>query len=232
MEIDQASLTTSPWIHAEIIQSNTLSPGDHAYLHEIGTRRHFPKGTVIQNAGDVGDHLYYLECGTVRNSLISADGSEKVIYYLNAGCFTGVPPFFHRQPIQYVDTAAESVQALEIESRHVNDLIARPSIAGVLLRTLSFTARILASQIADLSFRSTLEKVCRLLYCQLGSLHDGVAVKSRISQADLANVAAAHRVSISIAISQLRKEGLIDVLHDGTIVVREWEMLRQKGFGY
>ena len=232
MDIDKASLTTSPWIHAEVIQSNTLTDDDRAFLREIGTRRHFSKGAIVQNVGEAGDHLYYLELGTVRNSMISPEGVEKVVYYLNAGCFTGVAPFFHQQPIQYVDTAMEAVQALEISSRHTPELIGRPSIAGLLLRTLSFTARILACQIADLSFRSTIEKVCRLLYCQLGATQDGASMRSKISQTELANVAAAHRVSISIAMSQLKKEGLIDVLPDGSIVVLDWERLRRSGFGY
>ncbi|AEG59929.1 Crp/Fnr family transcriptional regulator [Desulforamulus ruminis] len=232
MKDKAALLSTSPWVKAHFLKSEDLTKEDIDWIQKIGQKRCFPRDAIIIGMGSCGEQMYYLLKGTVRNSILNAGGVEKSVCYVTAGCFLGEEPFFHGQPTLYHTVVLEEVEALEISRKYMKEMISRPGLAHILLNSVSFKSRILATQIEDLAFRNTLEKVSRILYCILAE-NNGDREKSRpihTSQQELAAIAGAHRVSITNAISQLKKEGIINRARDGSIIVRDWERLKEKGF--
>ncbi|GAB6178705.1 hypothetical protein JCM14036_00240 [Desulfotomaculum defluvii] len=233
MKEHEALLTTSPWVKAQFLRSENMSKEDLALIQRIGEKKKYPKGTIISGMGSRGDYMYYVLKGTIRSSLLSSDGVEKPVCYVTPGCFVGEEPFFHGQPTIYSALAIEDVEAIEIDRKFLKDIVASPGLAHVLLNSLSFKSRILASQIEDLAFRNTVEKVSRILYCILAETPEGKEKHKsiHISQQELAGIAGAHRVSITNAITQLKKDGVIKTAKDGSIIVIDWEKLKEKGFG-
>lgn len=229
MRDNEIFLSTSPWISADFLDLEKLSDDDLAFIEEIGEKRVFPKGAELQSMGKRAEYMYYVQKGRTYTFLLSPEGVEKNVCYLNPGCFVGEELFFHGQPSLYTSIAMGEVEAIEIHRKHLSDIVARPNLAYILLKAISLKTRILATQIEDLAFRTTQERVARLLYCYLSE--SKVKGKAGITQQELATIAGAHRVSITNAISQLKKEGIITTRRDGTITVQDWERLRIKGFG-
>lgn len=229
----EALLSTSPWVKAQFLQSEKLSEEDIVLLNRIGEKKRFPKGATITSMGNRGEHMYFVLKGTIRTSLLSADGVEKPVVYVTDGCFFGEEPFFHRQPTIYNAQAMEDVEVLEIDRKYLAEILGRPGLVLILLNSLSVKSRILATQIEDLAFRNTVEKVSRILYVIHAENNEGKATKENfiITQQELAAIAGAHRVSITNAITQLKKDGVIQTAKDGSIKVLDWEKLREKGFG-
>lgn len=228
----EALLSTSPWVKAQSLKPTDLSDEDIALLQKIGIKRIFAKGSVVLPMGSRGEYMYFVQKGIVRYSLLSSDGTEKPVTYVNPGCFLGEEPFFHNQPTLYNAVAIEDVEALAISRKNLTDIISRPGLAHILLNSLSFKSRILATQIEDLAFRNTLEKVCRILYCVLAENPDEKKhLTIGFTQQELASIVGAHRVSITNAISKLKKEGILKTNKDGSIVVCDWDKLKEKGFG-
>jgi len=226
---DEIFLSTSPWVSADFLDLEKLDNDDLAFFECIGKKRLFPKGAELQSMGKRGEYMYYVQKGRTYTFLLSSEGVEKNVCYLNPGCFVGEELFFHGQPSLYTSIAMEAVEAIEIHRKHLGAIVSRPNLAYILLKSISLKCRILATQIEDLAFRTTQERVARLLYCFLAESEGKGTVG--ITQQELATIAGAHRVSITNAISQLKKEDIITTSRDGTITVQDWERLRAKGFG-
>ncbi|MFR3166503.1 MAG: cyclic nucleotide-binding domain-containing protein [Hungatella sp.] len=59
----------------------------HELLRTCSTRLCLPKDQTIHVPGTKDTNLYYIEEGTVRFSLNSYDGDEKILYILGPGNF-------------------------------------------------------------------------------------------------------------------------------------------------
>lgn len=226
-------LSTSPWLKSQFLGGTPLHDEDINFLNEIGIKKTYTKGSVLLDMGNRGDNMFFLHNGTVRYTLLSPEGVEKPIIYVTPGGFVGEEAFLHKQPISYNAIAMDYVEATIINYKSYWDIIARPRIVNVILKSMSIKSRILVTQIEDLAFRNTVEKVARLLYCLLaegGNLkaqHDNIG----LTHYELASLASAHRVSVSNAISELKKQGLISIDKNGGIIVDDIKKLRIKGFG-
>ena len=71
--------------HAGLLQRDGVMERFLEHCH----RRTYPAKTVIINAGDHSDELYYLVAGSVSVLIEDDDGHEIVLAYLNAGDFFG-----------------------------------------------------------------------------------------------------------------------------------------------
>lgn len=230
---NQFLLSTSPWVDADILGSgNILSDDDQSFIEGIGEAKNYKKGTSIFEFGNIVNNFYFLKKGMVRYALLSLDGAEKPVCYVSPGCFFGEEQFFHSQPIICNIDAIEDVEAISIDKRYTWSIISRPTLTYTLLKSISLKTRLLATQVEDLAFRNTIEKVCRLLYCVLHKLSRSADNSSiKLTHQELAALAGVHRVTVTNTLSQLKREGVIRIRDDGTIVVNDWEELRKYGFG-
>ncbi|WP_031517910.1 Crp/Fnr family transcriptional regulator [Desulfofalx alkaliphila] len=234
MEDDKVFLSTSPWVKSLLFEPESISADDRSFIDSIGVKKCYAKGTLIITMGSRGEKMYFLHKGMIRYYMLSVEGTEKPVIYAAAGCFVGEEAYFHNQPTIYNAMAMENVEVTEISSKYREEILSRTGLSQLLIRSLSIKARILAHQIEDLAFRNTTEKLSRLLYCLwLESRDDNdknKAIKATITQQELASIAGAHRVSITNAISKLKKDGIISTGRDGAIVVEKPDKLREYGF--
>nr|WP_315989004.1 Crp/Fnr family transcriptional regulator [Desulforamulus aquiferis] len=145
--------------------------------------------------------MFFLHHGTVRYTLLSPEGVEKPVIYVTPGGFVGEEAFFHKQPTSYNAIAMEFVEATIINYRRYWDVVSRPGIAHIILKSMSIKSRILATQIEDLAFRSTVEKVARLLYCLLAEGAADIKAKTEnigVTHNELASLACAHRYPLAM----------------------------------
>ncbi|MEG6616678.1 Crp/Fnr family transcriptional regulator [Peptococcaceae bacterium 1198_IL3148] len=226
-------LSTSPWLKSQFLGGTLLNNEDIDFIKQIGDKKQFVKGAVMLQIGSRGENMFFIHQGTVRYTLLSPEGVEKPVIYVTPGGFVGEEAFFHKQPILYDAVAMEFTEATIINQRNYWDMVSRPGVAHIMLKSMGIKSRIMATQIEDLAFRTTVEKVARLLYCLLAENAGVKAATNNLSvtQQELASLAGAHRVSTTNAITQLKKEGLISVNSDGTVTVEDIKKLRIKGFG-
>lgn len=223
-------LSTSPWFTAGQ-QYGTyvgIAPEDFSFLRSLGTIKTFPKGSLIATNGTCICNLFYMISGLVQYVTTSADGTEKIIMYATPGCFFAEEAFFHQQPIIFNLEVLMPAEVIVIDQQKLNEIMSRPAIALFLLRSVSMKTRILAYQIEDLAFRTTEQKVCRILYC-LFSQQDSKG-KIHFTHQDLADLTGTHRVTITNSLASLKKAGIITIKPGGMIEITDYERLKQKGF--
>lgn len=228
-------LSTSPMFNSKLLwpdAGGSLSPDDLAFIKKIGKVRHYKKGSLTLSMGSSVKEFFLVRKGVARITLLGRNGVEKPVLYIGPGCFFGEEGIFHSQPVIYNAVAIKDMEVLAIERQSSWDVISRPSLAQVLIKSVSLKSRILAHQVEDFAFRNTVEKVCRLLYCLLTDPESNFYNnRMKLTHKELADMAGVHRVTITNTISHLRGDGIIRILSSGEIVVEDRDRLRILGFG-
>lgn len=223
-------LSTSPWsFYPGLINSNNETNYIwEKYLH-LAEEKKIKKGTYVVLASDVLDKAYYVKKGIIQCSMIGVNGLEKVTHVLGAGCIIGENAIFHNQPILYNARAITNAEVCVFAKDVIYDLIKNDSeISFSIINSISLKCRLYASQIEDLSFRTTLEKLCRVLYCfsYYEELHKQDIV---LTHQELATIVNAHRVSVTKALAELKENDIISC-SNGKIFILDKIRLREIGF--
>lgn len=228
-------LSTSPMFTSRMLGTDaggSISPDDLDFIKGIGQVRRYKKSALLLGIGNLVQELFLIKKGVVRISMLGRNGVEKPVLYVASGCFWGEEGFFHGQPVIYNAKAIKEVEVLAVEKKYASDIISRPGLAHLLIKSISLKSRILAHQVEDFAFRNTVEKLCRLLFCLLtdpaSSFYNN---KNKLTHQELAAIAGVHRVTVTNAIAQLKREGIIHILHDGEKEIEDWVRLRMIGFG-
>ncbi len=186
-------------------------------------RRTFPAKTVIINAGDFSEDLFYLIKGSVSVLIEDEDGREVVLAYLNEGDFFGEIGMFDenhkrsawvrtRTKCEVAQIGYEKMRALSSEFTEV--LFAMMSQMALRLRNTS-------RKVGDLVFMDVSGRVARAMLdlCkQPDAMTHPDGMQIRITRQELGRIAGCSREMVGRVLKNLEEEGLISV-SGKTIVV-------------
>ncbi len=183
-------------------------------LH-MGTRMTFAKDSMVRPGGSTSDLLYYIAKGEVRLTRILADGSEKTIFYLQAGTLFGEVPFFDELPSlsTMLSNSDDCVLYAFTRETVMDHILPRyPELSLALIRTLVRKVRILCNQTVELALEDLPSRICRFLSsqpCVKSDSSDAEYLVPHFNQSELATLLGVHRVSLNKALRYLEKEGII-----------------------
>src|SRR5215203_4653168 len=196
------------------------------HLHEMS----FPAGTNILIAEQPGEAVYVILTGSVKVHAVRPGGSEVVLAVLGAGEVLG--------EMSAADSLGRSASVVTLEE---TDLL--------WMDRRTFRASVDSSTILARNFGEILSKRVRLANSRLISLAsldvpgrvasellslareygqatpEGTRIPMRLTQADLAALVGASRVSVNQALGQFRKRGSISMAKDGRVSVHDEEAL-------
>ncbi|TFH47929.1 MAG: cAMP-activated global transcriptional regulator CRP [Lysobacterales bacterium] len=186
-------------------------------------RRTFPDKTVIINAGDYSDELYYLVKGSVSVLIEDDDGHEIVLAYLNEGDFFGEIGMFDekRERSAWV-RARTQCEVAQISYDRLRSLSADlPEVLYAMLAQLALRLRNTSRKVGDLAFMDVSGRVARALLdlCkQPDALTHPDGMQIRITRQELGRIAGCSREMVGRVLKNLEEETLISV-SGKTIVV-------------
>jgi len=186
-------------------------------------RRTYPTKTVIINAGDHSDELYFLVKGSVSVLIEDDDGHEIVLAYLNSGDFFGEIGMFDekRERSAWV-RARTQCEVASISYDRLRSLTnGLPEVLYAMLSQLALRLRNTSRKVGDLAFMDVAGRVARTLLdlCQQpdAMTHpDGMQI--RITRQELGRIAGCSREMVGRVLKNLEEERLISVAGK-TIVV-------------
>jgi CRP/FNR family cyclic AMP-dependent transcriptional regulator len=185
--------------------------------------RTFPAKTVIINAGDYSDELYYLVKGSVSVLIEDDDGHEIVLAYLNEGDFFGEIGMFDekRERSAWV-RARTQCEVAQISYDRLRSLSAElPEVLYAMLAQLALRLRNTSRKVGDLAFMDVSGRVARALLdlCkQPDALTHPDGMQIRITRQELGRIAGCSREMVGRVLKNLEEETLISV-SGKTIVV-------------
>lgn len=189
----------TPWQRNEVVWDRYLARG---------IRTVYPPGDIIYMAGYPSDHLYYLRQGRVRVTLTHEDGSEKVMSIQEGQTLMGESAFFDGKPHFATITAVLETEVYAFPTRVVMELIAAdPEISLEIMRSLGRKMRILAAQVASLTFLDARRRVVYLLDQLTGLGEDSPTLN--ITHQELASIAGLNRVTVTEVLNELAQAGCL-----------------------
>lgn len=227
-------LSTSPSIQPCLLElSNLLSDVWKPYVNNLIIYKYKKKHELIR-VSELSEKVYYIKKGLIQYKSIGVNGLQKTTLVIGQGCLCGEELLFHKQPALFTAEALTNIEVFAFPKEEFVDIInVDVNISVFVIKYLAIKCRIFASQIEDLSFRTTIEKICRVLYCYFLNNQYSSEMNNtiKISQQELANTIGSHRVSIAKGLNELKEQNIIDY-GSGVIYIKEKYKLREKGFGY
>ncbi|MDN5696788.1 MAG: Crp/Fnr family transcriptional regulator [Rubrobacter sp.] len=201
----------------------------------VAERRFKPKDTIF-TPGDPDDQLYFLISGTIRLYKMYGDYKEATTALLKEG---GVFGKLSMVEGRWQDVFAEAVSAVEVASVQKSALETvlkrQPEFAMKLFASLSERLRQSDEVIESLLHREVSTRLATLLLNLSDRFGEdnggsGVLLDVRLTHQDLANMIASTREAVSKVMSELQREGFIEV-QSHKVVLRNRQALSEYANG-
>jgi CRP-like cAMP-binding protein len=181
---------------------------ESVHLHEI-KRRH-----VIYLPGDPGNAVFFTNGGRVKISKVTRDGKELTLDYRGPGDIFGELCLIEGGPREEMAEATDNALITEVERGLFERLVQREGIVGYrLTKILAQRRREVENKIENLVFKDVNAKLAELLL-RLGTEYGvedsrGTLVALKITHQEMANLIGSTRETVSLTLSQFKKNGLI-----------------------
>lgn len=212
----------SPWIQSK----NTIW---EQVLH-LGRKCTYNKGNIVAGNGDEIDCLYYLYKGRLKMSKINSAGTEKILWYLDEGNLFGEVPFLDKKPMDSTFTANTPCEVYIFTRQCVQEeiIVKYPALVLNLLESLANKARVFSTQASDIA--TLIGRVSKVLIYVIEREYvdkttGRIECSRGISQQELASILGVHRVTLNHAISQLKKNGIVEEMTKKRLIISDYSQL-------
>jgi CRP/FNR family cyclic AMP-dependent transcriptional regulator len=207
---------------------------DEATLSRLGERcvaRSVGAGHVLFTAGDPCRGLYIIESGRVRSYRTNPEGKEQVLRVEGANRAVAELPLFDGGPYPASAITLEESRLVFLPRAEFEQLYrSHPEFAQVIIRVLGRRLRHLVRVTETLAFRDVAARLALLLvsYAEQAGREtpDGMELTLERTQEELSLEIGTARESVSRALKQLRREGLIETIGRDRLRIPDLARLR------
>lgn len=167
----------------------------------------YPSKSIILAQGQNTDTLYYLVEGRIKIYVISPDGRERIIQFINSGDTFGEPSTFTGIPNGFMAMTIEPCIVKSLSKDKIIEMVrSNPALAESLIFSLSHKLLQLGKMLANksLDLPETVAKTLLNLLKQTNHQN-----KIIITHQELADYIGVSRASISSSLQFLKDEGFI-----------------------
>ena len=203
--------------------ARTPTPGfnSQSFLTRPGPGKKFLSCLPKQNIFSQGDHadaVYYLQKGTVKLTVLSAQGKEAVIAILKPGHFFGEQCLTGHTIRSMTATALESSVVLRIAQRKMIQVLQNePSFSELFLKYILSHSMRVEEDLVDHLFNSSEKRLARvlLLLANFGKKGKPQPTLPHVSQEMLADMIGTTRPRVNFFMNKFRKLGFVE--YNGTL---------------
>lgn len=200
-----------------------LEDDDLQSLISATTRRKFPKEGVVFFEHDLGDALFMIVSGRVKVTILSDDGRETILAVLSDDDFFGEMSLLDNEPRSATAIAMQDTEMVVLRQRDFLSIVEkRPRVAINLLAVLSSRLRKANQQIGNLALHDVYGRVARILLEMASETgkrrEDGRVAFRRPTHQEIANMIGATRETVSRMISDLHRQGFIEISGKDVII--------------
>jgi CRP/FNR family cyclic AMP-dependent transcriptional regulator len=180
----------------------------------------------VWSPGDQADRVYFLKSGIVKIGRVSDQGRELTLSFHMKGDMFGEVAAFSPGAHETVAEAYEDLQLLSLSTREFLDVMRRWPEVGMRVTSLVFDRRQrLENRVGALLFKTAHARLASLfldLATDFGVRDSrGVIINLKLTHKEMASLIGATRETVSFAILDLRRDGLIETESKRVVVVDE-----------
>jgi CRP-like cAMP-binding protein len=193
-----------------------LTEPDIATLARVGTRRRYPKDTVVFFENEEGDFFFMILEGRIKVTILGDDGREIILSVLSAGDFFGEMALLDNEPRSATAIAIEESELLSLHRTDFQNVISdNRGIMSALIRILTARLRRANHQISTLALLDVYGRVARVMLDMAREegkrLKDGRITFRRATHQEIANRIGTTRETVTRMLKDLERHGLIRV---------------------
>ena len=188
-----------------------------AYLDAAGVSprvARFARGAVIFTQGDPARHVFYLQTGTVKLSVLATTGKEAVVALLGAGEFFGEGVLANQPARISTARAMAAVSMLRIPKGEMIRLLHnQPDFSDRFISHMLARNIRIEEDLVDQLFNSSEKRLARalLLLARYGKEEDTMSrTLPKLSQETLAEMVGTTRSRVNFFMNKFRKLGFIE----------------------
>jgi CRP/FNR family cyclic AMP-dependent transcriptional regulator len=202
-----------------------------AKISSLGTVK---EGQLIYLPGDPGRSVYLLRSGKVKVAKVTEDNRELTLACLEPDEIFGELDRAEESLRQTVTEPLEEAVIWMISREEFERLLGqRPAPVIKLIKRLGLKTREIKTEVKELVFKDVPDRLVEILLRlanEYGETHSsGIRLRIRLSSQELADLTASSKKAIMLALSALRRKGLID-LKRRDIFIKDKERLAKEGF--
>ncbi|MCX7966326.1 MAG: Crp/Fnr family transcriptional regulator [Syntrophorhabdaceae bacterium] len=211
----------------------TNHPKELSLIISISKPVNYPANALIYVQGEKSRPYFYLvEKGRVKISLLSQDGSERIIVIQEKNTLFGYAAAFDGHPYFHTATTLEETTLRTIHRKDFLDLIDKyPRVALLIIAAFARVTRMLVLQIEDFSFLDAEKRVAHMIYklaLEIGrKTQKGLLIERKVTQEDIARLTGLSRVSVSLALNHFEE---LDFLRKKRNIIVVTDLEKLKGF--
>lgn len=188
------------------------------------------RGEMALNEGADSSALFFVAEGVVKLFKTSAEGKEQILSLMRPGKSFNDVPMFDRGPAPVNAQALGAVTLYGIQRDDLDIILKQyPEMALNVIKVLARRIRYLISLVEDLSFRSVISRVAKILLENLG---ESTSPAPRLTQRDMAAMAGTAREVVSRSLRYLEDEKFIEMRRHQIVIKNKkgLEELVEPGF--
>jgi CRP/FNR family transcriptional regulator len=190
-----------------------------------------PAGTLLFRTGEPCRGLYIVAEGRVRIYRVSSDGREQVLHVQGAGEAVAELPLLDEGPYPASAVTVDDSRLVFLPRAEFEQLYrSSPDAAHAIITALGRRLRHLVHVTQTLAFRDVAARLALLLvgYADRAgrATPDGIHVPLERTQEELAMEIGAARESVSRALKQLQRKGLLGAVERDHVVIPDVDRLR------
>ncbi|MEI6290847.1 MAG: Crp/Fnr family transcriptional regulator [Chloroflexota bacterium] len=211
-----------------------LCPSWGNFTH-LGIKRFFLKGSQVFDIVNPIHGVYYVKKGEVEVILHTLHGPEKVLYYVGQGCIFGeVSCFVAGDSGEARVIARTDSECFFFPKEIIENQLAEthPKLLLELIQAEAYKIRMYGVLLQDSLNNNNFERVCKMLVYlvryKMGEnrLSDSkILINPGLSQIDMARLMGLHRVTVTKAISRLKKLGILDTYSKKSLIITDFPAL-------
>ncbi len=193
-----------------------------------GPARRLKAGELLVSTGQTLTDVYYIEEGELEVAVGTPGGAVKIVHVMPQGSIFGELQVFTNLTTSPVTVTARRPSLLRRTPHEAFRRLALsdPEFAAEVMSSMSFKALSFLKQVEDLAFRGVRKRIAYVLYALFsGSADDSVSLA--IAQEAIADLVAAHRVTVTLALKELQEAGMIAVGRGRLFLLDEARLLAE-----
>lgn len=207
-----------------------ISPENMKRLQEIMIDQKVTKDSPLFWEHDAADKVYYIKKGKIKVTKNSNDGKVFILYVFREGDFVGQLDPYTDSTQQFNGIAIEDSVVGVIHKQDLETLLWQYSDLAIdFMKWMGLVSRITQMKFRDLIMYGKQGALCSTLIRLANSYGvetpEGILIKQKLTNTDLADYIGAARESVSRMLSALKKENAVD-MKDGYLLLKDIDYLK------
>ncbi|MCF6096287.1 Crp/Fnr family transcriptional regulator [Thermovorax subterraneus] len=208
-----------------------LSDEELAKVKRLVNTKNYKKGTVIFFEGDPGEAVYFVKSGKVKVYKGDDEGREYILHIFGEGDVFAEVVLLGGGTYPATAEAVEDSVVGFIKNDDLESFIKKsPDLAIKIIRIMAARLRDSQEKIKDLALKDTYDRTACMLhkisldYGQRTSR--GIEIDLPVTRQELAALVGTSRETVTRILSQMKKDGIIDIDRQKIIVLDERKLMR------